>query len=221
MHSVAFFDFDKTLVDCNSANDWFLNELRAGRIPLNYAIQLPLWTLQYRLGYGDVEHMFDNAFMMARGQEEQPMIEHVREWFDTQIRPRVRPGALLALREHRNAGDMLVVATSSSQYVGQLACQAFGLDDYISTRLELENGRFTGRVTANAMGPAKAKLVEAWTLLHNVDLAACTFYSDSITDLALLRRVGHPVVVNPDRRLLRAARESGWQIVDWGRAQVR
>ncbi|MDP3179901.1 MAG: HAD-IB family hydrolase, partial [Spirochaetaceae bacterium] len=46
-----------------------------------------------------------------------------------------------------------------------------------------------------------------------VALADCAFYSDSVHDLPLLEAVGRPVAVVPDHRLLRAARERGWEII--------
>jgi phosphoserine phosphatase len=45
-----------------------------------------------------------------------------------------------------------------------------------------------------------------------VGLSASYFYTDSISDLPLLERVGHPVAVNPDPRLARLARKRGWPI---------
>ncbi len=216
---VALFDFDKTLVDCNSANLWFLHELRNGRVPLSYRIRFPFWVLQYRLGMGNLERMFNGAFKAAQGKEEALMIETVRVWYDSEIRPHVRPGALAAVSAHRAAGDLLVLATSSTQYVATLARETFGMDDFICTRLEIADGRFTGQLAANAMGPAKAERVAEWADARGLDLADCTFYTDSITDLALLQRVGHPVVVNPDSRLLLVAREHGWPVLDWGRAK--
>jgi phosphoserine phosphatase len=38
-------------------------------------------------------------------------------------------------------------------------------------------------------------------------------YSDSASDLPMLRAVGHAVVVNPDAELTRAAREEGWDVM--------
>jgi hypothetical protein len=46
-----------------------------------------------------------------------------------------------------------------------------------------------------------------------LDLAQCYAYSDSASDLPMLRAVGHPVAVNPDKRLEREARRNGWPIV--------
>ena len=43
-----------------------------------------------------------------------------------------------------------------------------------------------------------------------LDLAASTAYSDSYSDVPFLEAVGHPVAVNPDRRLKKIARLRGW-----------
>ncbi len=40
------------------------------------------------------------------------------------------------------------------------------------------------------------------------------FYSDSISDLALLQRVTHPVAVRPDARLREHCRSAGWRLLD-------
>jgi hypothetical protein len=46
-----------------------------------------------------------------------------------------------------------------------------------------------------------------------IDLDASYAYSDSESDLPMLRAVGHPVVVNPDADLRRIALEEGWEIL--------
>ncbi len=46
-------------------------------------------------------------------------------------------------------------------------------------------------------------------------LEDATLYTDGITDLPLLMRVGRPVAVNPDLRLRRVARSRGWPIERW------
>ncbi|HMI68991.1 MAG TPA: HAD-IB family hydrolase, partial [Solirubrobacteraceae bacterium] len=48
---------------------------------------------------------------------------------------------------------------------------------------------------------------------EGIDLAASWGYSDSESDLPVLRAVGHPVAVNPDSELARVAREEGWEIM--------
>ena len=48
---------------------------------------------------------------------------------------------------------------------------------------------------------------------EGIDLAASYAYSDSESDLPMLRAVGHPVVVNPDPDLRRIAAEEGWEVL--------
>jgi len=52
---------------------------------------------------------------------------------------------------------------------------------------------------------------------RNIDLAQSFFYTDSYTDLPMLRRVGHPVATNPDPRLRRLAQREGMAIRDFKR----
>jgi phosphoserine phosphatase len=48
---------------------------------------------------------------------------------------------------------------------------------------------------------------------EGIDLAASYAYSDSESDLPMLRVVGNPVAVNPDAELRRVARDEGWEIM--------
>lgn len=218
--SAALFDLDKTLIDVSSASLWFRHEWRAGHLPLSYAARVPLWMIQYSLGIGSLDWIFTQAFALMKGQEH-PIIERqVREWFEAEVRDHIRPGGLDAIARHRAAGDRLVVATGSSNYAADLAIEAYGLDEAICTRLELAEGRLTGRVDS-AMGEYKCVRAEEWSAAGGIPLARCTFYTDSITDLPLLERVGHPVAVNPQNRLRRVAEARGWPIVDWRTAALR
>jgi phosphoserine phosphatase len=57
---------------------------------------------------------------------------------------------------------------------------------------------------------------ESFAREANVGLGECAFYTDSYADLPVLKAVGRPVAVNPDRRLRREATRRGWEVVDWG-----
>jgi hypothetical protein len=48
---------------------------------------------------------------------------------------------------------------------------------------------------------------------HEIDMEASYAYSDSVSDLPMLRSVGNAVVVNPDAELLEIARREGWQVM--------
>src|ERR671923_103536 len=88
------------------------------------------------------------------------------------------------------------------------------LDGGIGMRSEIKDGVYTGR----ADGPftyreGKAEAIRELAAGEGIDLAESYAYSDSESDLPMLRVVGHPVAVNPDAKLQRIAREEGWRIM--------
>ena len=59
----------------------------------------------------------------------------------------------------------------------------------------------------------KAEAIRQVAEREGFDLGESYAYSDSESDLPMLRAVGHPVVVNPDAELARVAREEGWEVM--------
>lgn len=220
--AVAFFDLDRTLIDCNSGRLWMQAEWRAGRVGLREVLWGSWWLARYSLGFeDDLAALFEVAVATMAGQSEAEMDARVQRWFDAEVAPRLRPGARAALQWHATEGHRCVLATSSSIYAGRASARHWSLDDVIATEFGVAEGRFTGRVAQLAAGDAKAERVRRWAEGQGVALEACWFYTDSMTDLALLECVGHPVVVHPDRRLRRHAERRGWPIEDWGHSSGR
>ena len=214
--ALALFDLDRTLIGVNSGRLWVAAEWRHGRIGLADIAWASWWLGRYSLGlHGGLEAAFEAAARPLVGTPEIDLQDRVRTWFDREVRHHLRPGARAALDAHGAAGDRLVLATSSTEYVARAAADAFGLEDGIHTRLEVRDGHFTGRIATLAVGPHKRSAAEAWADREGVDLSEATFYTDSATDLALLERVARPVVVAPDRKLRRLAAARGWPTADW------
>jgi phosphoserine phosphatase len=89
----------------------------------------------------------------------------------------------------------------------------------IGTRYEVDaEGNFTGRLDGPFVyGPGKVTAMENFAREHDIDLAASYAYSDSESDLPMLRAVGNPVVVNPDPPLAAIAKAEGWQTLRFER----
>ena len=67
-------------------------------------------------------------------------------------------------------------------------------------------GALHGQMDFYAYGEAKAARIRELAAERGYRLQDCYAYSDSATDLPLLKTVGHPHAVNPDRTLRRIAR---------------
>src|SRR5437764_7487967 len=81
-----------------------------------------------------------------------------------------------------------------------------------SSALFDSEGRYTGEMDVYAYGPYKAEIMRQVADREGIDLAASYAYSDSYTDLPMLEAVGHPVVVNPERVLLKVAKDRDWDV---------
>jgi HAD superfamily hydrolase (TIGR01490 family) len=159
-----------------------------------------------------LEKMRDSALRLATGWDQETVRRIAREAIEEVIEPIVYDEALALIAEHRDAGrPVFIVSASPEEIVAPLA-EHLGVERWIATQAEVEEGRYTGRVAFYAFGPHKAEAMRALAEAEGLDLAASYAYSDSATDEPMLAAVGHPVAVNPDRELQRTARERGWEI---------
>ena len=129
------------------------------------------------------------------------------------ILPRVYPQMLDEVYAHQDAGRATFIVSAAGNGVVEPLAAVLGLDGGIGTSYEIgEEGTFTGRLDGPFVyGPGKVEAMEAFAAEHGIDLAESFAYSDSLSDLPMLRAVGNPVVVNPDPSLAELAREEGWQ----------
>lgn len=213
---VAFFDLDRTVLSVNSAHLWILRERRLGRIGRRDLARALAWGGAYRLGMARIESVLEEAVATLKGKVSATLLEETRRFWDEEVAGTIRPGARPAIERHRLAGDRVVLLTSSTPYISVVAWESLGLDDYLCTRFEEEDGILTGR-TAGPLCYGEGKLVAArtWVGAAGMGLDQVTFYTDSYADRPLLEAVGHPVCVDPDPRLARLARRNGWRVERW------
>jgi putative phosphoserine phosphatase / 1-acylglycerol-3-phosphate O-acyltransferase len=129
--------------------------------------------------------------------------------------PMVQPFARPLIAEHRAAGRLVALATTTPLDVVRPLAQALKFDDVIATQYgEREDGTYDGSIAGEFVwGPGKLRAVNAWADANDVDLKESYAYSDSFFDLPLLTAVGHPHAVNPDPRLLAAAVVRRWPVL--------
>jgi HAD superfamily hydrolase (TIGR01490 family) len=216
MPTAAFFDLDGTLLTVNSANLWVRRQRRLGRVRNGQLARALLLLGGYRLGILDMESALRAALGQLRGVSEASIREETQAWWRDEVRAFVAPGARDVLDAHRARGDLLVLLTSSSRYASEMASEEFALDAALFQAYGVQDGLFTGEpLRPICYGAGKVEVAEAWARERGVDLAASSFYTDSVTDVPMLARVANPRVVNPDPRLRFIARARKWPVLDW------
>ncbi|MBV9006972.1 MAG: HAD-IB family hydrolase [Solirubrobacterales bacterium] len=135
------------------------------------------------------------------------------------VLPRVYPQMLALAHEHQDAGRRVYIVTAAADELAQMLARVLALDGGIGSQFsEVSDGVYTGRPAGLFVyGADKARAIQQLAEREGVDLGLSYAYSDSASDLPMLRTVGNPVAVNPDHELLRVAREQGWEVLRFER----
>jgi HAD superfamily hydrolase (TIGR01490 family) len=213
----AFFDLDKTVIAKASMVAFGGPLRRAGMINRRLMARAAWSGLVFHYLGADEDRMRrfrESALRVTRGWERDTIATLVAETLTDVVDPIVYAEALELIREHRAAGRLVFLVSASPEEIVAPLGQYLGVDRVIASRARLDDfGRYTGEVDFYAYGPYKAEAVEQVAEELGLDLADCYAYSDSVTDVPLLRTVGHPYAVNPDRDLARVARDEGWPVL--------
>jgi HAD superfamily hydrolase (TIGR01490 family) len=219
--AAAFFDLDRTLISGSSGLPWARAATKAGLISRRQMARWGVDAMRFRLRgstdeataklLGEIKQVFQgtSARQIARMAPEVLV----------GVLPRIYPEMLEEVYAHQDAGRPTFIVSAAGDELVQLLARILYMDGGIGTSYEIgEDGLFTGELGGTFMyGEGKVEAMRRFATEHEIDLAESYAYSDSASDLPMLRAVGHPVVVNPDEKLTRIAREHGWRVMRFER----
>jgi HAD superfamily hydrolase (TIGR01490 family) len=216
----AFFDLDKTLMAGSSGVFFARAAYETGMISRGRLVRDVYENLRFRLR-GSTDDRADDV--RKRVGE---MIAGVRVRDLERLTPRVLSGVLPRLYPqmlerayaHQDAGVPVYILTAASQEMADLLARVLAFDGGLGSRSEIVDGRYTGR-PAGPFNYREGKVLSMREVAERdaIDLAASYAYSDSESDLPMLRAVRYAVVVNPDAALRRIALEEGWEVIELDR----
>jgi len=216
----AFFDLDRTLMAGSSAFQFGRAAYKAGLVNRR-ALARDAWeNLLFRLrgstdaGTDALRARIGELLRDVRVRDLQRLAPDVLAG----VLPRLYPRMLAIAYEHQDAGRPIFICTAASQEMAELMAIVLTFDGAVGSVAEVVDGVYTGRPG----GPftyreGKAQAIRELAEREGIDLSASWGYSDSESDLPMLRAVGHPVAVNPDSTLARVARDEGWEVLTFDR----
>src|SRR6266540_6738069 len=215
----AFFDLDKTLLPGAALFPLAREMYRQGAFTTGDILRIASDQIAYRLsGKEDKERIRrarEVTLGAVKGQAQSEVVEMGRAVAERELIPRFYPQAVELMNRHKRAGREVYISSSSPEDFLAILSTELGMDGVIGTRAQVENGVYTGHLDGELCNrEEKARRVAELADERGIDLVRCYAYSDSINDLPLLELVGNPVAMNPDRPLLRIARQRGWQVID-------
>ncbi|MEX0665034.1 MAG: HAD family hydrolase [Acidimicrobiia bacterium] len=221
MATAAFFDLDKTIIAKSSVLAFGRPFYREGLLSKRAIVRSAYAQVIFMLvgaDEGKMEKLRVAMLDMIQGWNRDHVANIVRETLEEVVTPIIFAEALDLIAEHQAEGRKVVIVSSAPEEVVAPLGEYLGVDEVIATRAEVGvDGLYTGELSYYGYGPHKAEAIHALAAREGIDLAASYAYSDSVTDEPMLRAVGNPVVVNPDRELARIARDEEWPILNFTR----
>ena len=211
----AFFDLDKTIIAKSSPLALSRSFFREGLIGRGFLLKSLYAQLVFQLMGADeqkMERMREEASKLTAGWEAEKVRQVVTEVLEEVITPLIYAEALELIREHRSAGRLICIVSSSPEEIVEPLAKMLGVERWIATRPTIVDGKYTGELDFYAYGPDKPVAMKALAVDLGIDLQGSYAYTDSDTDIPMLEAVGHPVVVNPDKHLRALADEHGWAV---------
>jgi HAD superfamily hydrolase (TIGR01490 family) len=212
---LALFDLDNTLLAGDSDHAWGEFLCQRGLVDAEaYRARNDTFYQDYLAGALDVLE-YQNFCQELLGRSEMAQLQ---QWHAEFMRDHIEPIVLAKgealVRQHHDAGDRVVIITATNRFITGPIAKRLGVDTLLATECEMQEGRYTGRLTdVPCFQEGKVTRIERWLMENDQSLDDSYFYSDSRNDLPLLERVSHPVAVDPDPTLRDIAQQRGWSII--------
>ena len=206
---VAAFDCDGTLWSGDAGERFFDWEIKQGVVPAEVGQAMRARYVEYKTGKVSEDEMCGEMVTMHKGMTEAVMMkvasDFMKHAFPGNIFPEMQE---LVGRLQENSCDVWAVS-SSNEWVIRAGMKSFGIaeDHILATKVQLENGVITDRLSCIPSGPGKPKVLRE-VVKKEIDAA----FGNSRWDVDMLAIAKHAFAVNPNPDLEAAARQRGWTI---------
>jgi HAD superfamily hydrolase (TIGR01490 family) len=213
--ALAIFDLDNTLIAGDSDHSWgeFLVDQNIVDRQL-YKKMNDKFYADYESGCLDIfAYLEFSVEPLTQFSLQELDILHQQFMRDI-IEPMKLDQAETLINHHRQAGDRVLVITSTNRFIVEPICKSLGINEIIATDLQIINGKYTGKVDGTpTFKEGKVERFNQWLKEQNTNNEGSYFYSDSINDMPMLLEVTYPIAVDPDPALRKEAESRHWEII--------
>lgn len=212
----AFFDMDHTVLDSDCDLSWKFFLVAENLAPLSDKAKAQRFFELYHEGRTPVKdfvkfqlcEFVNRSITELRNLADRHFEKCVNDYIFSQARQEID-------RFNRD-GIPTILLTGTNRIIAEPIARELKITKLFATEPEIQNECFTGDISGPfLMKEAKMKSAADYCLENNINIDQIAFYADSITDLAMLEKVGYPVVINPGRELNKIALTNQWQIKQW------
>jgi len=113
------------------------------------------------------------------------------------------------IKEHQELGHKVIFISGSPNFLVSKMAKKFNADAFRGAEyLVDEEGRFTGEVQPMWDSASKKRAMKQFVEEFDIDLEQTFAYGDTNGDLSMLKKVGHPIAINPTLELVENIRRN-------------
>jgi putative phosphoserine phosphatase/1-acylglycerol-3-phosphate O-acyltransferase len=211
---VAFFDLDNTLLNVNSGSILVREAYKRGLMNTFDLLNAIYLSWLYKFNLRETSLIVSGMGRWLKGKtldELNALSEHA---VNNHLVDAIRPEIYSEIKFHRGNNAEIVILSSAIIQICKPLGSYIGADNIICSVMEVLDGVFTGSAENKFCfeDEKRIRLIQ-YCEMRNYNLSEAFYYGDSISDLSALEVVGHPVCVQPDRKLSRISQEKGWRIL--------
>ncbi len=217
--AIAFFDVDQTLIKGYCGYTVVLDLIKKRMIKKRRILKaLTYKTIGRLLKKMNVRRMYEITFSDLAGFKLSEIMKLGEEIFHKKVKANIYQEALKEVKKQKSLGHKVVLISSGPRMAIQPIEKFFQADTSFSIGPQIKKGILQKEIAEPlCYEEGKLLLAQQFAEENRIAIQDCSFYSDSISDLPLLKTVGYPHAVNPDKFLLREAQSRDWPVLQFNK----
>lgn len=220
--NIAIFDLDETLTKKGTWGRFVTGTLRGKPLKWIPFLATSIFSqIVYMLRLGPREHVKENMMRWTLSGRTRTELEKLASGFaDFEADEGLRSRAKSMIEKHRANGDRIIIASAAVDLIVAPIAARLDIAEIVCTKMAYnDDDRLSRKLgSMNCYGVNKLVMVKEY-LEHDPKFDRAhthiTMYSDSRSDLAILRWADVGIAVNPSPRLAALTHTNGFEVQDW------
>jgi len=213
MKELVIFDVDGTILRGQTQKLFIDYLFKKNIIGCVFYVKLYIWFILYYVGLvNNPEKVMRKAYSFLQKRNISEVSLLVDDFLKIKLSKVFFSEAIEILDSHKKKGREIVLVSNLSDILLVKIASYLDIPQYIGTKLEVLNGKFTGKIEGVIMY-GKNKVDTITRITQKNPEVVLWVYTDHVSDALLLDMATYPFAVNPDRALTKIAHKKNWTIL--------
>lgn len=153
-----------------------------------------------------------------KGKSKEELVKAAQKFADAEVPKKLRPGGIKTLKQHQAIGDGVIIISAAVDILVKEIAERLSVNYYLATDMAWDKDGIVKMEFASPNCYGKEKPVRFGAFLQqypDYQSLPKIMYSDSHSDIYLMRKCEEAVAVHPSQKLKILASEYGFPVANW------